>query len=73
MNDCQFGVSPVNYSDSDSDSDVPIRRVRHLVAPSSTSGFPPFVKEEKWNLDRLNIQKFGYPDILLVNQLTLRV
>ena len=21
-NDCQFGVSPVNYSDSDSDSDV---------------------------------------------------
>ena len=22
MKDCQFGVSPVNYSDSDSDSDV---------------------------------------------------
>ena len=29
MKDCQFGVSPVNYSDSDSDSDETIEAIPH--------------------------------------------
>ena len=41
MKDCQFGVSPVNYSDSDSDSDqlsATVGRLKDLSGYCMTGG-----------------------------------
>ena len=38
MKDCQFGVSPVNYSDSDLNSDIVTGLFNRLTSPDSVNG-----------------------------------
>ena len=66
VNDCHFGVSPVNYSDSDSES------LQVLTAPHTIEWISRVIKFFRWHFRKLiwqhgdSCQKFSCPSAVLI-------